>query len=105
MNEQLEDYIKYVSALLLGNLIPDGAVIKKEVTDYLAALRPRMTQLAQGIIDKQLTYDFVVSRMRDEAENLKLLLLSILQIAEAEAQDIANLAIMALESFLKKQVP
>lgn len=90
MNINFEQITKSLTDILLGIFDQNKPAVMKAVEGYIVDSKDRLTNLAEGAVSGELSYSFVVKRLKEEAVNLKDYALSIGEIIASDVQDIVN---------------
>lgn len=100
--------VDQIKTLLLAQFNSDALEVKTAVIGYAADAEVRFKNLAEGILlpeGENLSYSFVVARLKEEPMIIKDQFLSVTQMVGADLQDIANKAVDILEVALKGAIP
>lgn len=87
---------------IFSDTIPE---VSRVVNEYLADSKERLSNLAEGAISGELSYAFVIKRLKEEPVTMKNYLLSIGQIISASFEKKITDAISLFESEIKSAIP
>jgi hypothetical protein len=100
MDINFEQITKSITDILLGIFDQNKPTVIAVVDGYIADSKGRITNLAQGVVSGELSYAFVVKRLKEEAVNVKDYALSIGEIIAADIQSIVNKIVAIFQNAL-----
>ena len=93
MDINFQEIEKSLTDFLMGIFAKNKPAVAAAINGYIADSKDRIMHLAEGAAKGELSYSFVVERLKEEAVNIKDYLLSVGEILAADIQEIANKAI------------
>lgn len=89
---------------ILTEVANDAPDIVAAANSYIVQGEQRFKDLALGILNKELTYDFVILRLREETITLKDTLIGLEQMAASDISSLVDKLIAIFESLLKTSI-
>ena len=90
---------------LLLTLADFRPAVAQAVNGYIGDAKERLSNLAEGALSGQLSYPFVIARLKEEPTNVKNQIFSIGEIIAADVEETVNRAVDIFENALKDVIP
>lgn len=104
MNIDIQSVLDEIKKLLLNSISNNSPKVKKVVLGYVADAETRLSNLAEGALSGELSYQFVVERLQEETINVRDQLISVGEIIGANLDELAKAVVAIFENALKNAI-